>query len=259
MVRICVLSSGSGGNMIYIEGSRGSLVIDCGIPVREAFRRFDLVGIQPDGVVGILVTHEHSDHSRSVAPLSRRLRVPVVASQGTAAYLRAQPSRMYALQTFRPGYAFALGPFLIEPFPIPHDAMEPVGYVIWDRNVKLAVVTDLGYIPMNVQNHIDGAEILVLESNHDVQMLLRGSYPPWLKQRILSRHGHLSNADVAEYARTRLGTWCRFLFLAHLSKENNRPELAYMTVMEALSDRRNDETQVVLTSQDTPSRVITLD
>lgn len=256
MVRVCVLASGSGGNMVYIEGRRGALVVDAGLSLRETLRRMAAVRISPDGVCGILVTHEHADHGRGVGALSRHFRVPVAASVGTAQGFQAQGVVPYGLQTFQPGHRFSLGPFLVEPFPVPHDANQPVGYVIWDGPTKVAVVTDLGYLPLNVQNHVEGAELLILESNHDVELLLKGSYPPWLKQRILSRHGHLSNAAVAEFVRARLDKWCRYLLLAHLSQENNRPELALASVMNALYDRRNDETRVVLTAQDVPTPVI---
>ncbi len=256
MVRVCVLASGSGGNMVYIEGRRGALVVDAGLSLREALRRMTAARISPDGICGILVTHEHADHGRGVGPLSCHFRVPVAASVGTAQGFRAQGVVPYGLRTFQPGHRFSLGPFLVEPFPVPHDANQPVGYVIWDGPTKVAVVTDLGYLPLNVQSHVEGAELLILESNHDVELLLKGSYPPWLKQRILSRHGHLSNAAVAEFVRARLDKWCRYLLLAHLSQENNRPELALASVMNALYDRRNDETRVVLTSQDVPTPVL---
>ena len=249
--------------MVLVEADGVAVLIDAGISTREALRRMERVGLSPEPIQAVLLTHEHSDHCKGVDVLARRLKVPVYMSEGTAegyieTYHRVN-HRALDIRPFKTGKAFRVGPFLIEPFPTPHDSRDSCGYILWYRDIKMGVVTDLGHMPMLVRRRMHGARLLVLESNHDEKMLLQGPYPLWLKQRIMSRHGHLSNRMVAEYIREQLDGWCEYLFLAHISKENNTPERALASTMEALDARRNRDTRVVLTSQEAPTPVIQLE
>lgn len=249
--------------MIYIEADGQAILIDAGISTREALRRMNKMGLSPEAIQAILITHEHADHCKGVDVFARRFQIPVYMTEGSAeGYIQGFSNvnhRALDIRSFSSGQSFRIGPFLIEPFPTPHDSRDSCGYVVWYRDIKSAVVTDLGHLPMLVRRRMDGCRALILESNHDEKMLLQGRYPLWLKQRILSRHGHLSNKTVARYIREHLDGWCEYLFLAHISKENNTPELALTSVLEALDDRRNRDTSVVLTSQDEPTPIITLE
>lgn len=258
-MKLSVLSSGSSGNMVYVEAEDKGILIDAGISTREAKRRMQPLGLDTQRVHAVLLTHEHADHCKGASVLCRSLNVPLYMSNGTATEynnLYLTNGRGPEIRTFNTGETLTIGPFLIEPFPTPHDARDSCGYVIWHRDIKAAVVTDLGHLPMLIRQKIHGSRMLVLESNHDERMLWEGRYPWWLKQRILSRHGHLSNAAVMEYLTAHLDGWCEYLFLAHISKENNTPEKALTSALEALNARGNRDTRIVLTSQDSPTPLL---
>ena len=241
------------GNCTLLESDRTTLLLDAGLGRRELQRRFEALGrARPERVDAILVTHEHTDHSSAVAQLARDWDCPAYLTEPTYREMqkmydpendegeRSSPkTRIPRIEYVRPGLRFEIGDIEITPFTIPHDAVEPVGYAFRAGALKAAVVTDLGYMPELVKYHLREADFLMLESNHDLDMLKVGPYPWYIKQRVMGRTGHLSNAVVSDFlADTEVfDGHARFLVLAHLSEENNTPDVARISAEEALSRR----------------------
>lgn len=234
---ISVLASGSKGNSIYLESHGRALVIDAGLSARELMRRMALAGADPGKVEGILVSHEHSDHNRGVRALARRLRVPVLATSGTLD--RTELADDITCRVIRSGESSGLGPFSVLPFTLPHDAAEPVGFIIESDGIRVGLATDLGYCTALVAERLSGADAIIIESNHDLKMLLDGPYPWFLKQRVKSRMGHLSNASSAAVLADLTHPDLQHVILAHLSEVNNDPDLAGRTAREADGIRTN--------------------
>ncbi|MBN2719695.1 MAG: MBL fold metallo-hydrolase [Proteobacteria bacterium] len=231
-VNICSLASGSKGNSLLVEGPEGALLVDAGLSARELMRRVCLVGMDPARIRGILVTHEHEDHIRGVRVLSRRLDLPVFTTSGTCA--AAGLSRECPVNAVTPGVDFHLAGFSISPFSIPHDAADPVGFVLSMGSRKIGIATDLGYATSLVRKRLEGCDFLLIESNHDEKMLLEGPYPWFLKQRIRSRTGHLSNGASSGLLETLSHPGLRWVVLGHLSETNNTPDLALGTALGVL-------------------------
>jgi phosphoribosyl 1,2-cyclic phosphodiesterase len=233
-VRFASLGSGSEGNGLVVEAGGTCVLIDCGFGVRDAAARLLRLGLAPHSLAAILVTHEHSDHIGGVPAFARKHGIPVWATFGTLAAVSARFDGMNRIYGFDSHEAFAIGDLDIHPVPVPHDAREPVQYVIGDGAVRLGVLTDLGVITTHVESSMSGCDALVLECNHDLDMLERGSYPYPLKQRIAGRLGHLHN-DAAAGMVARIDTSrLKHLVAAHLSQENNTPELARAALAGAL-------------------------
>lgn len=231
-IKLCSLASGSSGNCIYVGGDRTGLLVDCGVSGKEILANLKNLGVCTSTIKGILVTHEHSDHIRSVGILSRKLNVPVYANLNTWNHMSGSIGdiRPENVRIFTTGEAFMMEEITVESYGTPHDAAESVGFCFYAGNKKVSVATDLGYFSDGVRSRISGSELVLLESNHDVEMLKVGRYPYFLKRRILSDQGHLSNeaAGLAIYELLKSGV--KEILLGHLSKENNFPELAYETV-----------------------------
>ncbi|MDE3109710.1 MAG: MBL fold metallo-hydrolase [Acidobacteriota bacterium] len=252
-IRISILASGSAGNSTLLETGRTTLLIDAGIGKKELTRRFAALGRAfPDGVDAILVTHEHSDHSHAVAQLARHWNCPAYLTEPT----HREIVKMYAedpenpgrkatferIEYVRAGERFEIGDVEINAFRIPHDAADPVGFAFRANGTKLAITTDLGYLPEHVKQHLREADFLMLESNHDIEMLKVGPYPWHIKQRVMSRTGHLSNNVVSEFLSDSemFDARPRHLVLAHLSEQNNHPEIARLSAEQALAARAVD-------------------
>jgi phosphoribosyl 1,2-cyclic phosphodiesterase len=219
-VRICVLSSGSGGNCLWVEAGATRALFDAGLPMRETKRRCLDAGLPFDGLTDIFLTHEHADHCHAAGIFARKLGVRVHATRGTLKALRDPPPEELRFAV-RSGVPVELPDLRVMPVALPHDAWEPVAYVFDDGAVKAGIVTDLGCAPPTVVRALQGLDALVLEMNHDVKMLLEGPYPWALKQRIRGGRGHLSNAQGAELLAQVLHPGLRHLALAHLSEHNN--------------------------------------
>ncbi len=259
-VRFTVLASGSKGNCTVVATERTRLLVDCGLSCRETFRRMKLMGEDPHALNAIVVSHEHSDHVQGLLVTAKKLRIPVYMTEATRAawrrQLRAQrlePPPGMAEETFDAGRGFQVGDIAVSSFTIPHDAADPVAFTFRAEGVKLGVVTDLGYMPASVRQHVRGCDVLMIESNHDLEMLRTGPYPWSVKQRVMSRVGHLSNDSLAEFFTGEYDGSAAILILAHLSEQNNHPELARRSAELALGPKQSlIANRVLLASQSEP-------
>jgi phosphoribosyl 1,2-cyclic phosphodiesterase len=254
-VRVCVLGSGSRGNSTLIATERTRLLIDAGFSKKETYKRLAEVGETADGFDAIVISHEHSDHIKGLVSLALDLKVPVYISGSTREVILWDP-RLNSFEPFSAGSKFTIGDIEVTPFAIPHDAADPVAFTFSAQGIKVGVVTDLGYIPEVVKQHVHGCHCLVFESNHDLEMLKVGPYPWYVKQRVMSRHGHLSNNATAEFLGGDFDGSAQVLVLAHLSENNNHPEIARMSAEEALTGRNGrGRPQLHLASQTAPTSV----
>ncbi|HEV8385851.1 MAG TPA: MBL fold metallo-hydrolase [Candidatus Acidoferrales bacterium] len=243
-MRVSILASGSSGNCTLLETARTRLLIDAGLSKRETLRRLALMGAAPASLDGILISHEHTDHCAGLMQLSGKWRAPIYSTQPTLDEVErilanGKTPRMDRVEHIRAGQRFRIGDIDVVAFAIPHDAVDPLGFTFSSGGLKVAIVTDLGYLPELVKQHLRGADLLVLESNHDVEMLKVGPYPWHIKQRVMSRTGHLSNHSVSEYLADdeTFDAQPRHLVLAHLSETNNNPDVARICAEEALRRR----------------------
>ncbi|HEV2491459.1 MAG TPA: MBL fold metallo-hydrolase [Terriglobia bacterium] len=240
-LRVCVLGSGSRGNSTWIRTERTCLLVDAGFGRKETAARLNAVGESLENCMAILVSHEHQDHINGLRALALRLKIPIYISAETRDVITwdARFLASGAFEVFTPGETFVIGDVEVHPFSIPHDAADPVAFTFEAEGLKAAVVTDLGYIPEVVKQRVRGCHCLVFESNHDVEMLRVGPYPWFVKQRVMSRHGHLSNNSTAQFLTEDYDGEAHVLVLAHLSETNNHPEIVRMTAVEALAQRSN--------------------
>lgn len=250
-----MLGSGSRGNSTLVATERTRLLLDAGFSKRETVARLAAVGEPAEGIDAIVVSHEHSDHIRGLGSLARSLKVPIYISHDTHQVI-SWDSRLRAFEFITPGEKFTVGDIEVTPFSIPHDAADPVAFTLRAEGLKIAVVTDLGYVPEHVKRHVSGCHCLIFESNHDLEMLKVGPYPWHVKQRVMSRHGHLSNHTTARFLGEDFDGAAEILVLAHLSENNNHPELARMSAEEGLAQRNgHGRPQLFLARQDQPTQV----
>ena len=235
MIKFCSLISGSSGNCTFISSGDTNLLIDCGLSGKNLEKLLALIDVRPSDINAMLITHEHIDHVRGAGVVSRRHNIPIAATQKTHMAMDIGNISDENRILINPYEDFEIGNIGIKAFSIPHDAGDPVGYRIYAPGFSAAVATDLGYFAPAVKDAVEGADVVLLESNHDPEMLRRNpNYPQHLKSRILGRKGHLSNASGAEAAAELVRSGTKHLLLGHLSSENNTPELAYRTVREEL-------------------------
>jgi phosphoribosyl 1,2-cyclic phosphodiesterase len=259
-VTVAVLASGSRGNCALIATSSTRILVDAGLSGRETFKRLRTLGERVEELAAILITHEHSDHVAGLYRLAIKLNIPVFITAPTHhAWKRAASAAMRSgtasgqrsllkeqgmtpelpkREHFSAGRGFCVGDIEVMPFTIPHDAIDPVGFTFRAEGVKIGIATDLGYMPVSVRNHLRGCTVLVMESNHDVEMLRSGPYPWSVKQRVMSRVGHLSNDALAEFFSSDYDGGAEYLVLAHLSEQNNHPEIARAAAQHALGGRQ---------------------
>ncbi|MGD1020583.1 MAG: MBL fold metallo-hydrolase [Verrucomicrobiia bacterium] len=264
-MHITILGSGSAGNCTLIETDTTRLLVDAGLSGRQIARRLALINRNIDQISGVILTHEHSDHVCGLGVLCKARPLPVYANRLTAEAVTTDPdwpeTVRISWRLFSTGGSFEVGDLLIESFSVPHDAYDPVGYVIRQpsSNVAVGVLTDLGQATKLVTERVRQMDALVVEANHDLKLLQEDAARPWaLKQRIMSRHGHLSNDAAATLAGDVACDKLRHVFLAHLSRDCNRPELAQQAVADKLRQIGARHIAVAVSSQDKPTATLTL-
>jgi len=267
-LRVSILASGSSGNITLLETGRTRLLVDAGLGKRETLARLAAVERTVENLDGILITHEHTDHCNGLPQMLGLWKAPLYVTEPTMdAMQRILPEtlgkRLRGVETIHAGQHFTIGDIDVHAFRIPHDAADPVAFTFRTNGAKLAIVTDLGYMTELVKDCLRNSDCLVLESNHEPDMLKAGPYPWIVKQRILSRHGHLSNHSVSEFLADPEGfdAHARFLVLAHLSEENNNPDTARISAEEALGRRPAESAfagELLVASQHVPLRPLQL-
>ncbi|MFQ5816988.1 MAG: MBL fold metallo-hydrolase [Terriglobia bacterium] len=257
-MQVTILGSGSSGNATLVSSGRTRLLMDAGFSKRETLKRLAAAGEPTDPVPTILISHEHADHIQGLLALAQEWNATVYLTAGARAAL-AWARALPRVETFRPGQRFPIGDIEVTPFLTPHDAVEPVGFTFQANGVKTALVTDIGCITELIKQQIGGADCLIIESNHDLEMLRHGPYPWFVKQRVLSRLGHLSNLELGRFLEEDFDGGARYLILAHISENNNHPEIARMNATEAFARRQTRfplslprSAELLLTSQRTP-------
>lgn len=252
-VQLTILGSGSSGNCAYLEADETRLLIDAGFSPRQIRHRLAGIGRVPEGLHGILVTHEHSDHIQGLAGIAAKLSIPIYCNRATKDEIERYHQQPFDCRLFTTGASFDLGDLIVDTFTIPHDAQDPVGFLIRTAAGNVGFATDLGHFTRLVGERVRRANVLVLETNHDVKMLQDCPHRPWsLKQRILGRHGHLSNEAAAEAVEQIMTDGLRRLYLGHLSRECNRPALAMHALRECVDRIGAKHVHLELTSQDVP-------
>ena len=230
-MEICTLASGSSGNALLVRSGETNVLIDAGISARRITTGLKSLGVAPEDLSGILITHAHTDHVAGIATLTKKLRVPIYASAETARQMCYRIAFLEDLiQEVEPGAGFELNEMWCQSFPTPHDCAGSMGYSITANGCKMALATDLGHLTPQVMEGISGADLLVAEANHDEEWVRSGPYPYYLKQRILGDFGHLSNETGALLVQRAVEDGARTVLLAHLSSENNTPARARNTV-----------------------------
>jgi len=254
-----------------LETERTRLIVDCGLGKRETLARLAAIEQSVERVDGILITHEHTDHCNGLPQMLGMWKAPLYVTEGTMEALRrilpeTLEKRLRGIEGIHAGGHFSVGDIEVHALRLPHDAVDPIGFTFRTNGTKLALVTDLGYLPTHVKVHLRGVDCLILESNHDVEMLKVGPYPWIVKQRVLSKYGHLSNHAVSEYladadAVTGFDERVRYLVLAHLSQENNNPFTAEICAKEALNRRPAENAfagELLIATQDVPMKPLEL-
>lgn len=238
-LRFCSIASGSSGNCIYVGNDDSGLLVDAGISCKGILESLKNIGVCNSSIKGILVTHEHSDHMKNIGAMSRKLNIPIYANYRTWQALDGNIGKVKAenIRIFENNKEFSINDINVSPFSISHDAADPVGYTFSFGGRKAGLATDLGYFSQTVKEALKGSNFVMLEANHDIEMLKVGSYPYFLKRRILGEFGHLSN-EASGYAACELvDMGVEQIMLGHLSRENNFPQLAYETVRGILEQK----------------------
>jgi len=252
-LKVCVLGSGSSGNCIYVASTQTRILVDAGLSLRETVRRLELIDNDLTEVDAICVTHEHEDHTASLGGLHRRAGMALYANSGTIEGIR-QSGKLRDLpwNVFITGEPFRIEDLRIEPFTVPHDAYDPVGFLICSGSSRVGIVTDIGMATELIRERLKGCQTVIVESNHD-ERLLKDATRPWsLKQRIASRQGHFSNDQAGHLIADIAGPELKVIFLAHLSVDCNRSDLAVETVRKILENSGHHDVSLKLTY---PNRV----
>ncbi len=255
-MKLCILGSGSGGNSIYIAGDGHSFLIDAGLSRRELERRLASVGAALSEIEAVLISHEHHDHIKGLATLCRSHGVPVYVNRQTASAIIQKGIPAERLRFFKNGSEFTVGAVTVHPFPVPHDASDPVGFIVCAGSMRIGIVTDCGHPSETVKRMLKGCNALVIEANHDQDLLNNGPRHVSLKERIRSDVGHLSNDTAAELLSEIVSEGLSDVFLAHLSEECNRPDLARAVVDRAIREAGFGHVNVRLTYADRVSDLV---
>jgi len=255
-MQFAILGSGSKGNAVYIEQNRTGILIDNGFSGKELTARLATIGRTLDSISAICVTHEHNDHINGVGVVSRRCRAPVYANSATFAAAEKKIGTPYRFIEFATGDELAIQDLQVRSFPIAHDTADPVGFVITNGREYLGYCTDTGSVTKLMELRLAGCHGLILEFNHNLEMLKNGPYPASLQQRVRSRHGHLANEDAARFLKKLLHRKLRTTVLAHISETNNRPDLALEAAQASVGP--DDAIELLVAEQARASRLISL-
>lgn len=253
-MRVCVLGSGSSGNCTFVERGSTRILIDAGLRAKDIVERLARIDVDPASLNGIFISHEHNDHIQGAGPLSRKFKIPVYISP------RALEHASFALQhvlhcPLNADVPVQVGALTVTPFSTPHDSIDPLAFALRAGQSRACVVTDVGFIPENVRERIRNTDLLVIESNHDIEMLRTGPYPWSLKQRVMSNYGHLSNEALAFFFGEYFDGCGRQVMLTHLSRQNNHPQIAFVSASRAL-ERKSKNTNLHVSLQDEISEII---
>jgi phosphoribosyl 1,2-cyclic phosphodiesterase len=252
-----VLASGSTGNSTCIQFGDTNILVDAGISARRVKTGLDAIGVAVEDVSAVFVTHEHTDHISGLAMLTKKYQLPVYAKPATLAAMSCRDLLPPACCRELPD-SLDIGNLRIEPFSISHDAADPVGFNFFSGQMKCSFATDIGFVTDSVKKRLENSDVLVFESNHDVDMLQTGSYPWYLKKRILGTRGHLSNNDCGWALAKMAKKQHTDVFLAHISKENNRPEVAQSTVGRILEEAGLNLSEDITLHVTYPDRMVSL-
>ena len=237
-MEFCALASGSSGNCFFVKEGNDSILVDAGISAKRIVKELEKIKQKPESIKALFVTHEHIDHIRGIDVFSRNHKIPVYATKKTADFLSVNDD---FLNIIRNNESIKIGKLNIQAFQKSHDGVDPVSYVMESKDKILPVITDIGFACKNVIEHVSCADSVILESNHDIEMLKNGPYPSFLKHRILSEKGHLSNYDAAllllEHGKSKM----KHIVLSHVSESNNTEELAFQTIKHLLEQRKDSK------------------
>lgn len=261
-MKLCSIASGSSGNCIYVGSGQTNVLVDVGISAKRIESGLNSIDIKPDTLQAILITHEHSDHVSSLGVMARKYQIPIYATKETVQSIMQiksigkLPEGIF--HYIKPNEAFQINDIQVEPFSTSHDASNPVCYTMQSNGQKVGIATDLGKYDDYIISKLQGSKLLLIEANHDVNMLMVGKYPYYLKQRILGDRGHLSNESSADLISKLINTNLKYILLAHLSKENNYEELAYETVCSELANRgcNFSRLNVSVANREQPSQMV---
>lgn len=257
MFEVSVLASGSSGNCFFIGTDKGDILIDAGISCRQTYCRLDKIGKSINDIKGIFITHEHIDHIKGLDTISKRFNIPVFVNRGT---IENSFIDMGEFNLFKTGQEVDLNGLKILPFSKSHDAAEPVSFLIRNGTKKISIITDAGFCCDNIKNSLKESELIILESNHDLEMLRNGPYPAFLKQRILGEKGHLSNYEAGLAVLENANKKLQHVLLAHLSLNNNTPQRAMQTFNSIIAERSDlKNLKTWLTYRDRPTELIRLE
>ena len=262
-VKFCTIASGSSGNSVFIGTEHTKILIDAGLSGKRIVEGLSSLNIAGNDIDALFVTHEHIDHIKGVGVLSRKFDIPIYATPGTWEGMEGQIGKIMPKnkQFVYTEERCIINDVCIKPFCIPHDAIEPVGYNIETENHKITIATDLGHITDDIKERLFDSEVLLLEANHDEEMLKNGSYPQHLKERILGEQGHISNHTAGNLLCEIMSEKLKYVLLGHLSAENNRPRLAYRTVKNILQKNKikvGKQLQLDIAPRDNNSSIIKL-
>lgn len=237
-MKYCSIASGSSGNCHYVGYKDTNILIDAGLSGKRITKGLDEIDIDANKLNGIFVTHEHSDHIKGIGVLSRKYDLPIFVNYKTWNAIKEKIGKVKEenIKIFENDKEYAIGDMGIKPFSITHDAVDPVGFKMTDGKKAISVATDIGHVSDNIKENLLGSKLIVLESNYDKEMLLMGSYTYALKKRVMSNIGHLSNEAAAKFAVELIKNGAENLLLAHLSRENNFPALAFETSNHILTE-----------------------
>lgn len=265
-MRVCILGSGSSGNSTLLVAGETRVLIDCGLSARETIRRIQSIGEDPSQINAIVITHEHGDHARGLGMLSKSLGIPVYASTAAleACNLGDKTKYLRRGEAISSTQEFEIGAFRFSPFAVPHDAADPMAFTVESGGVKMGIAVDLGYINQLAAERFRGCDLLIIEANYEIDILRACTFYPWsLKQRIMGRHGHTSNDEMARFLREDFDGKAQHVVLAHLSQNTNHPDVARLAAINALQERTplfsaDAEKRVRIARHDGPSDWIEL-